>query len=285
MAKHPTGAENQVLTACLQDGTRARQTFSGWEWEQVALVHNVPGNGDERLFNACQAKGIPELGQPHGTYEDTAILVERIPEPVLNSRTIRVRLIYRPIGVWRVSGSVSGHDHEVNMDAAGEPMIVEYTDQNGKTWQQIASVRDESSRLNLVFEATLPGTPALDAVRYHNKVNADVWEAGEPGHWRCAAITWDPDLNTGQFRDPRIMLYSPVYCVHRYEFQYAPEGWLAQAAYIDSQTNRVPANVESLAGPPNKPESVNGRARFQVKRAISFQETFKFLPPVIRGIA
>lgn len=74
------------------DSTGARDT-SGWRFERVAVLEDIDGSPEARIFRALTHPSLPAFGSPHPA-QPGALLLESSCE-LLGASQARVRLVYR----------------------------------------------------------------------------------------------------------------------------------------------------------------------------------------------
>ena len=240
------------------DSATVTETGNGFETTRRFHVEGLVGSRSARLFSALLFAGVPRVGTFHPFIGDISV-VSRTARPT-GAKGAYVTCVYRrpdkdeeeadetePAQIT-VGSSVT--TVESTLDAAGDPVIIEYTlggrvDTQGVTFSIL--VPQTVLRLTRKEEGS-PGQKSIDFVGTTNKTS---FVNTAPNKWLCMRLE-------GVSADGGI-----TYLV-TYEFQLdsSPEGWSTKAVYKDPISGKTPSDVTDE----------NGILLVEVYRRTNFEE-------------
>lgn len=124
--------------------------------------------------------------------------------------------------------------------------IVTEVDKNGATItvthqgvEQGGDVTVDQIESYIEFE-TVESTnvPGAISQAWANYVNDTLWQAGEPGTWKCEEVVAEAVDEASATKKYRM----------RYLFVYNPDGWTPTAYYVDPISRRPPPNLNTTVG-------------------------------------
>jgi len=222
------------------EGSSLRRTAEGSEAQRIARVSGLSGGASDRLRAACDAPGIPSVGEPHPTIANLYVCsLVAVPDGAAAAIvTISYRSRSAEIGetpVIQVGSSVVQTTTET--DADGNRITVSYSasgdDVDLKTQGSRVSVLVPQTTLR--FTRTEDASPLAKARTCVGTINkTEVFDSAS-GTWLCTAIA-GRSLDGGATYEVT------------YEFQYNGRGWQPTVSYIDPQTNRPPPELTDGLG-------------------------------------
>lgn len=245
----------------LKEGAGAQLTARGWTASRVAVVTGLTGSSEARLFQAVDALAGPpysmRLGQRHPGKAGLAIVGLR-PEPFGAEGAVKVTVEYavpeaggsaapKTPGSIQIEGAASLQMEQADTDANKKPMVVQYTDKDGKT-----------HRTPLVFSIGRPHyVLRLIRISWRNEaerfldclgsINGGSWRGRPTRTWRLNSIAARQENGAW---------------TNAWEFEHNPLTWDVEGTYIDPETTRMPEGVKEG----------EGRRRFQVCSLASFSQ-------------
>lgn len=221
------------------EGATTRRTLDGWEVHRSAYVSGLSGDYHQRMTQAITASGMPQLREAHP--QIPGIFVTSIDAAPAGIAAAMVRIVYgsqqpgqlpAPDQPPQIEVGATLSQTSTHQTAAGDPIIVTLGE-GSQAVSQVARVSRLSPQVTVRYtrlEEASPGSKARDFV---GRINADEVFSSDVGTWMCTAIT-------GRSADG-----GSTYEV-TYDFQYNPDGWNPQVAYIDPATGQPHAEAESI---------------------------------------
>jgi hypothetical protein len=238
----------------IMDGASADFATTGTRIVRVAKVTGVTGDGDERLYNAVTATGMPTLGDVHPSISG-CYLRRMIPKPEAND-VIAVRLIYESSSYQPNTINIAGtlSQTQTNIDQNGYAIQLGYTyptDHHYEAWQDVKKWQSGYANFlkpgtNITVTKTMAFIPWQHITNYTGTVNGFPFKIGNTRihgtrKWLCTGITAASNDAGGT--------YSVTY-----NLQYNPDTWDAVMVYQDPHDGRPPSDVWDTA---NQPDAVN----------------------------
>ena len=245
----------QEVTLDLVDENNGTYNWMGWqELVRKAIVKGVEGEGFERIVQAKETVGMPELYDPHPAVD--YCLLREIRFESVDNETVVLRLIYRRTqrgdaqraqktietgaSLSQVStnqdyeGTVFKVDHDFppgyksSIDA--EPLAGTTTSPTQSL--EVPLLIPESTITISKRESSDPASKARD---YVGKVNSGswTWDTSAPARtWMCTGIVGRSDDGGDHFNVT-------------YSFQYRADTWDTTIVFIDPNTSRPPVDLVS----------------------------------------
>ncbi len=168
---------------------------TGYEAVRVARISGATGTGQQKLFNAINAQGMPNSGDAHPTI--SYIYVDEFRARALSDDVVEVEIIYRRPSIefseteLTIEGGSAGTTYEVTEDIDGNLMTVSYDeDGDGEAEEQSAVVTVDGNDLVFRVSRIETSSPRSWAHLYIGHVNSVQWQGYEERQVRCNDIRW-----------------------------------------------------------------------------------------------
>jgi len=223
------------------DGNRGRLDHIGWEFERIATVTGLTGDGHAKIYAASTVSGMPILGALHPSVP-YCYLMEKNAESI-DSETVRFRLLYRTsrrlMDTIEVGGTLS--QGETNLDINGNVMITTYTYPTDHPIENYRGLQKAQSEIvskllpehSIVISRLEFANPSPRAKDYVGMVNDGAWSldmSAAPRTWLCTGIV-------GRSPDNGV-----TYTV-TYSFQYRGDTWDVSILHTDPATGKPPSEA------------------------------------------
>jgi len=221
------------------DGNRGRITHDGWEFDRIATVTGLTGDGHARLYEASTVAGMPQLYSVHPSVP-FCYLMEKSVESI-DSETVQFRLYYKSAQVQldtiEIGGTLS--QGETSKDVYGNRIEVGY--KYPADYQLNTALQGQSHWQGGTCTVLLPQhsiiksrrefyNPSSIAKEYLGAVNSGPWSLD----MTAAARTWLCTGIVGRSSDGE-RTYSVTY-----SFQYNADTWDLVARFLDPNTGKPP---------------------------------------------
>lgn len=228
-----------AVTLDIVDGAGGRKTKDGWEFERIAIVTGVTGSGHEKIYNAVNATGMPDIGYSHPTV--TSCLLRTIDTIYVDKDQVKLRLNYKQSTVGSSSGGFEADTIQVgssvvqvetNKDIDGNDISVSYEYPIGyKRSPHDTALTAAVTKTDGVFVSKLaPQTtlsfnfldyvsPESYATNYVGKINSAAWRGYAASTWLCTRIIGVSRDNGDTWQ---------VTC----EFQYKSDTWKSTVVFV-----------------------------------------------------
>lgn len=216
-----------ALTMDLQDGHSVRKTEEGWQFERIAAVTGMSGDGHSRIYNATLVSNFPEIGDSHPAVS-TALLreisvIDNTPEEVKFRLTYSEKEYSSDPGFTddSVESGASVIQVETQKDKNNDDITVSY---GGNTY--ITSVSKLIPQYVLRIQKKRLFDPASQAITYVGKINSSTFKGMPARTCMCTAIVGYSDDGGQSFKV-------------NYDFQYKEDTWIAEKAYRNPETGYI----------------------------------------------
>jgi hypothetical protein len=237
---------------------------NGRRYSADYIISGLEGSDAERIMRAAeQTPQIPREGSRLTGFSDLVVVRRRFTS--IGSRQVRATVEYetpaalapesppeydavrtnseQPVSEenpYRLTVSAGLTDVETNLDINGMPLSVVYRkpgqdgEPAGTPQTSVATTNVQRHAPTLTCSRLEPFNPLFKSMAFTGRINSTPWMGGGTWFWLCTAITGEfQRLNDG--RDVFLVTYN---------FQGAVDGsWLTRVAYIDPETNQVPADA------------------------------------------
>jgi len=238
------GNSMEVVIIDILDGNSGNLNMrKGWTFDRQATVTGVIGNGYEKIINAANADGMPEMGSPHPHPDLYNVLLQDKQCTSISNDIVTLTLKYRapdvfiPTGddvVINVGSSLS--QTETNLDANGNVLFTSYTypadyernvQMRGVTEDQPGIISKLIPQTTQQYVRLEEDSPLALSNTYVGAINSVFFAGGAPKTWMCTGITG----NSVDGGDTWSVTYS---------FQFKVDTWDTQLIYINPDTSKPP---------------------------------------------
>jgi hypothetical protein len=223
----------------LLDGHGARLTTDGYEFDRIAIVTGLTGDGHSRVCNAINDAGMPDIGDAHPAV--ATCLLRSIEFMEMGLDMVKLRLHYAQKDPTSQSGftddsiqsGASVIQEQTNKDINGEEIVLNYTYpatyQRSPHEEEIGEETEAPPQNPFVGKLVPQYTksiqklrdydPDSEAMTYVGKINSSTWKSGAAKTWMCTGIVGDSVDGGENYRVT-------------YSFQYNPRTWVGEVVFI-----------------------------------------------------
>lgn len=228
------------LTSNVTDGLKVTRRF---------IVKEIDGKPSAITVNALKTHGIPVPGEAHP--DIVGMFVETINVNPIAAKQCEVVVNYTPFVTEdeeeafnrkRISATVQSVDTNLFFDDDGKQkvMITKYKYPDSSTPAtvktnpdiQVGLVKKEVPSVVISIDIIESEDPFTKILEFQGKTNSAPFAGGAKGTWLLSNV--ETETNDGGLT-----------WVSQYQFQYNPETWIATVAYVNPETNKPPADVET----------------------------------------
>lgn len=232
-------------------GSSVNQSEKGYTAVRAAIVYDIVGNKDAKIFNALQDPDLPKRGDLHPSIPN--LILDVISARSIDTDKVLVNLNYRQLqgedrppneaSPAQISVGATVQLRTTESDKDGNQIILEHTFTDFAE-DGTASLRTEKQGVELqvpVVQPTIrlvrrePRDPLQKALKFLGTVNKTSFAGGDKGQWLCTRLEGDSDDGGVSY-------------MVTYEFQFLQKGWTGPVRFIDPVTRKPPEDLVQDVG-------------------------------------
>jgi hypothetical protein len=176
----------------IQANSRVSRNKDGFRVDTVAIVSEIDGDEDLRLYTAITGSGLPSYGDEHPSIDN--IYLNEITADIIDQETVKVKLSYYNDSATAEGGettsraSGSTNIEETKLDINGDDMTTRYVDGSVIYPKVSFTAEIERPRVTFDFEYTVSSFPKTTIDTYLGKINSVIWNDYAVETILCVAV-------------------------------------------------------------------------------------------------